>query len=70
MATSYALLTRGVTTVPVIPEVAQSSVVVIVSFTAGAAFMMWLGEEIDQRGVGNGGIVESSLSVLQAALPG
>ncbi len=52
MATSYALLTRGVTT-PGIPEW-LSLVVVIVSFAAGAAFVMWLGEPIDQRGVGNG----------------
>ncbi|HZK42553.1 MAG TPA: preprotein translocase subunit SecY [Clostridia bacterium] len=52
MATSYALLTRGATT-PGIPEW-LSLVVVIFSFAAGAAFIMWLGEQIDVKGVGNG----------------
>ncbi|MGI6157088.1 MAG: preprotein translocase subunit SecY [Saccharofermentanales bacterium] len=52
MSTSYALLTRGATT-PGIPEWV-SLVVVIISFTAGAAFVMWLGEQIDQYGIGNG----------------
>lgn len=52
MATSYALLTRGATT-PGIPEW-LSLAVVIISFTAGASFVMWLGEQIDAKGVGNG----------------
>jgi preprotein translocase subunit SecY len=29
-------------------------VVIIASFTAGSAFLMWLGEQITQKGVGNG----------------
>ena len=52
MATSYALLTRGATTEG-IPEW-LSLVVVILSFAAGAAFIMWLGEQIDAKGIGNG----------------
>jgi preprotein translocase subunit SecY len=30
------------------------AVVIILCFTAGSAMMMWLGEKIDERGVGNG----------------
>lgn len=32
----------------------QSVAVIIVSLTAGAAFLMWLGEQITEHGVGNG----------------
>ncbi len=52
MATSYALMTRGATT-PGVPEW-LSLTVVILSFAAGASFVVWLGEQIDARGVGNG----------------
>ncbi|NLC39873.1 MAG: preprotein translocase subunit SecY [Clostridiaceae bacterium] len=52
MSTSYALLTQ---------EAASSGMprflslpVVILSFTGGAMFVMWLGELIDQKGIGNG----------------
>lgn len=31
-----------------------SAIVIIVSFTAGTAFLMWIGEKITERGVGNG----------------
>ncbi len=31
-----------------------AAVVIIASFTAGSALMMWLGERIDEKGVGNG----------------
>ncbi len=31
-----------------------SAIVIIVTFTAGAAFLMWLGEQINKKGVGNG----------------
>lgn len=52
MALSYALMTRGATT-PGIPEW-LSLTIVILSFAAGASFVVWLGEQIDARGVGNG----------------
>jgi preprotein translocase subunit SecY len=52
MAVSYALMTRGATT-PGIPEW-LSLTIVILSFAAGASFVVWLGEQIDARGVGNG----------------
>lgn len=31
-----------------------AAVVIILSFTAGTALMMWLGERIDEKGIGNG----------------
>lgn len=31
-----------------------AAVVIVVSFTAGAVFLMWLGEQITEFGVGNG----------------
>ncbi|HZJ90686.1 MAG TPA: preprotein translocase subunit SecY [Oscillospiraceae bacterium] len=52
MSTSYALLTQ---------EAASSGMprflslaVVVMSFTGGAMFVMWLGELIDAKGIGNG----------------
>ncbi|HHT24012.1 MAG TPA: preprotein translocase subunit SecY [Clostridiaceae bacterium] len=33
---------------------AINALVVIFSFTAGSAFIMWLGEQINERGIGNG----------------
>ncbi len=35
-------------------ETAFSAVVIVLCFTAGSAIMMWLGERIDEKGVGNG----------------
>ena len=35
-------------------ETVFAAVVIIFSFTAGSALMMWLGEQIDAKGVGNG----------------
>ena len=32
----------------------QSAIVIITTFTAGTAFLMWLGEQITKKGVGNG----------------
>lgn len=56
---SYGLLTN---------EGVWAAVVIVVSFTAGAVFLMWLGEQITEFGVGNGisiilftGIVSLSL---------
>ena len=42
---SYGLLTN---------EGVWAAVVIVVSFTAGAVFLMWLGEQINSKGVGNG----------------
>lgn len=31
-----------------------AAIIIVVSFTAGTAFVMWLGEEINKKGIGNG----------------
>ncbi|MDL2219642.1 preprotein translocase subunit SecY [Ruminococcaceae bacterium OttesenSCG-928-O06] len=31
-----------------------SAIVIVLAFTAGAVLLMWLGEQVDQRGIGNG----------------
>lgn len=35
-------------------EVVFTAIVIVLCFTAGSAIMMWLGEKIDERGIGNG----------------
>lgn len=35
-------------------EVVFTAIVIILCFTAGSALMMWLGERIDEKGIGNG----------------
>lgn len=35
-------------------EMVFSAIVIILVFTAGSAIMMWLGEQINQKGIGNG----------------
>ena len=49
-----------------------SAILIIASFTAGTAFIMWIGEKIDQFGIGNGisliifaGIVSSGPQMVQ-----
>ncbi len=52
MSTAYWLSTRtaGATVLPGF----LNALVVILSFTAGSTFIMWLGEQINDRGIGNG----------------
>ena len=52
MATAYWYATRqaNITTLPA----AINAIMVIMSFTAGSAFIMWLGEQINDKGIGNG----------------
>lgn len=51
-ATAYWFATRLAST-PSLPFV-LNAVLVIVSFTAGTAFIMWIGEQINESGIGNG----------------
>lgn len=43
-------------------------VLIVVSFTAGSAFLMWLGENITERGVGNGISIILGINII-ASLP-
>ncbi|MFA6691690.1 MAG: preprotein translocase subunit SecY, partial [Saccharofermentanales bacterium] len=52
MSISYALLTQEATSANM-PRF-LSLLIVVLSFTAGAMFVMWLGEMIDEKGIGNG----------------
>ena len=65
---SYHLLTN---------EGIWAAVVIVVSFTAGAVFLMWLGEQITEFGVGNGisiilftGIVSRMPAMIQSLFTG
>jgi preprotein translocase subunit SecY len=51
-ATAYWYATRLAST-PSIPF-ALNAILVIASFTAGTAFIMWIGEQINESGIGNG----------------
>lgn len=52
-----------------------SAVVIVLCFTAGSAIMMWLGERIDEKGIGNGisillfaGIISRAKSAVQVLI--
>lgn len=52
-----------------------SAIVIVVSFAAGAMLLLWLGEQIDAKGIGSGisliiftGIIANSVSILPALI--
>ncbi|MGD2134735.1 MAG: preprotein translocase subunit SecY, partial [Gemmatimonadales bacterium] len=45
-------------------------VVTIITLTTGAIFIMWLGERITERGIGNGMSLMIFFSIMQGFLPG
>ena len=56
---------------------AWSAIVIVLTFTAGSAFIMWLGEQINQKGIGNGisiilfcGIVSRGPAMVQSLVTG
>ena len=38
----------------IVPNPSRSYILCVISFTTGTAFIMWLGEQISEHGVGNG----------------
>jgi preprotein translocase subunit SecY len=51
------LMSQSVGTQPIVPEEYQTfwyGMVMIVAMTAGTVFLMWVGEQIDEYGIGNG----------------
>ncbi|MDD3503000.1 MAG: preprotein translocase subunit SecY [Clostridiales bacterium] len=69
-ATAYWVATRSASS-STLPY-ALNAILVIVSFTAGTAFIMWIGEQINEYGIGNGisliifaGIVARGPSAVQ-----
>lgn len=51
-ATAYWFTTRGASASQL--PFALNAIVVILAFTAGTAFIMWIGEQINEYGIGNG----------------
>ena len=69
VAAATALQTQGVVLNPGPPFVATAAVTLV----TGTMFLMWLGEQITERGIGNGIsmiILSSILSGLPAAIGG
>ena len=46
-----------------------SAIVIILTFTAGTALLMWLGEQINKRGVGNGISIILFAGIVEYANP-
>ena len=42
----------------------------VVTLTTGAIFVMWLGEQITERGIGNGMSLLITFSILERLWPG
>ena len=48
----------------------MSRLIMVVILTTGAIFVMWLGEQITERGIGNGMSLLITVSILEGLLPG
>ncbi len=66
----YTLLNNGqaIATVPGISK-ALVAITIIASFTAGSAFIMWLGEQITENGIGNGISMILFVSIISRVFP-
>jgi preprotein translocase subunit SecY len=47
-----------------------SRLIMVTTLTAGAVFVMWLGEQITERGIGNGMSILITVSILERLWPG
>ena len=48
----------------------SSRLIMVTTLTAGAVFVMWLGEQITERGIGNGMSILITVSILERVWPG
>ena len=48
----------------------SSRLIMVTTLTAGAIFVMWLGEQITERGIGNGMSILITVSILERVWPG
>jgi preprotein translocase subunit SecY len=46
-----------------------SRLIMVITLTAGAVFVMWLGEQVTERGIGNGMSLLITVSILEALWP-
>ena len=47
-----------------------SRMIMVITLTTGAIFVMWLGEQITERGIGNGMSILITVSILEGVWPG
>jgi preprotein translocase subunit SecY len=65
---TYALFTEAIPGAITNPGFA-SRLVIVITLTAGAIFVMWLGEQITERGIGNGMSLLITFSILEGLWP-
>ncbi len=68
-AYTFALFTESIPGAVESPGFA-SRLIMVVMLTAGAIFVMWLGEQITERGIGNGMSLLITFSILERLWPG
>ena len=68
-AYTFALFTESIPGAVPNPGFA-SRLIMVVTLTAGAIFVMWLGEQITERGIGNGMSLLITFSILERLWPG
>ncbi len=68
-AYTFALFTESIPGAVPNPGV-MSRLIMVVTLTAGAIFVMWLGEQITERGIGNGMSLLITFSILEGLWPG
>ncbi len=67
-AYTFALFTESIPGAVATPGFA-SRLIMVVTLTAGAIFVMWLGEQITERGIGNGMSLLITFSILERLWP-
>jgi preprotein translocase subunit SecY len=67
-AYTYALFTESIPGAVANPGLG-SRLVMVLTLTAGAVFVMWLGEQITERGIGNGQSLLITFSILERLWP-
>jgi preprotein translocase subunit SecY len=68
-AYTFALFTESIPGAIANPSF-SSRLLMVVTLTAGAVFVMWLGEQITERGIGNGMSLLITFSILERLWPG
>ena len=68
-AYTFAIFTESIPGAVANPDLG-SRLMMVVTLTAGAVFVMWLGEQITERGIGNGMSLLITFSILERLSPG
>ena len=68
-AWTYALFTEGIPGAVANPGF-TARLIMVLTLTTGAIFVMWLGEQITERGIGNGMSLLITFSILERLWPG